>query len=190
MKHNWRTLIRDGWLVLRWQLYCRPYNWWFMRDVKKQRKAIGLDVHFIYDQPIEMNDWQKYYPPPSSVPKDGLIVDVGARDGDTLLFYAQLGFRNFRLIEPNPDFIPRLLENIKAIKKVYDVEIEVRWKCFELSDLEGAAFAKFDCEGCEYEFDLASLTIPWVAEMHEKQEPDIWGIYSSSIRSTEYRRGP
>lgn len=161
-----------------------------MRDIKKARAALGLKVRFLYDQPMEFNDWEAWYVPPPSVPKDGLIVDIGARDGDTLLFWAEHGYKRFRLIEPNPKHFERLLENIDEIKRIYDVDVEAHEKTFDQSDLEGADFIKFDCEGCEYELVLDNLKVPWVAEMHEYQRPDEHGIYSNYVHATKYRRGP
>jgi len=128
-----------------------------------------------------------YYQPPEGF--DGLIVDVGARDGDTAIIFARKGYKRMRLIEPDPNCWNLLEHNAKVLRKRYGCEIEILKRRFEMQDLEGAGFIKFDCEGCEHELDLRSLKIPWVAEMHIFSKPDANGRYDF-VRAIGYLKGP
>ena len=124
----------------------------------------------------EFQEWEKYYLPPASVPKHALILDVGARDGDSALFYVNHGYTNLRLIEPNPEYWPNLLANAEELRLRAD--IEVRQKRFTLDDLDGVAFVKMDCEGCEQEYDYKNFGIPYAVETHETSKPSSAGIYN------------
>ena len=135
----------------------------------------------------ELEEWEQWYLPPSGMPKDSLILDVGARDGDTALFYVKHGYLNLRLVEPSPVHRHDLSKNAIILERKYGAKIEIRGRPFERKDLEGASFAKFDCEGCEYEIDLPSLAIPWAAEVHKKIKPDRNGVYPY-VTAMGYRR--
>jgi hypothetical protein len=124
----------------------------------------------------EWGVWKKYLPP-RSIARDALILDVGARDGDTALFYCLNGFRNLRLVEPNQAHHHMLDNNVRLLRKRFDARIEVRKTPFDRDDLNGVKFVKFDCEGCESEIDLDRLNIPYVAELHVKGTPNSEGIY-------------
>ncbi len=138
-----------------------------------------------YDYIEQKLYWENWYLPPFSIKKDDLILDVGARDGDSMIFYFEHGYRNIRLIEPNLDYVKNLRHNIKILQKK-GMKIEVRIKPFGREDLKGVQFAKFDCEGCEYEIDLTQLQIPIVAEIHERKSKDN-GIYPY-VKAKGYRR--
>lgn len=161
----------------------------YRQGARAGRKTMGLDLDFQYDLPEETEEWVEWYSPPSFIKPDDLIVDIGARDGDTLFLYARLGFRNFRLVEPKPECQARLKRNVAEIQRFYGgVKVEIRQKCYSPEDLEGAAFAKFDCEGCEWETPLHDRGIPIVAEIHPNPKKDERGIYISSIKAAGYRR--
>ena len=91
------------------------------------------------------------------------------------------------MIEPKEIYWAWLDENVEELK-ASGAQIEVRKKRFTLDDINGCKFAKFDCEGCEYEISLENLGIPWVAEMHEKSQPDSNGVYGYE-RFIGYQKG-
>ncbi len=144
----------------------------------KSSNLLGWDTLRIKDTASlsELKEWLEWYLPPASVPKDALILDVGARDGDSVFFYIQHGYSHFRLIEPNPDYYDDLDANTKEFERI-GARVEIRKKAFTPNDLNGVAFAKFDCEGCEREIDFSLLKIPWVKENHAYAESDMNGIY-------------
>ena len=184
-----QRLLRGFVLVLNYYLLGgREANEAYRLGAKEGRKSLGLDLDFAYDMPIETEEWTEWYTPPPFVKPDDLIVDVGARDGDTLFFYARLGFKNFRAIEPKPECQARLRHNVAELARFYGVKVEVRQKCFTPEDLEGARFVKFDCEGCEWEMNLVDLKIPAVAELHPSPKKDNRGIYISSVKAAGYRK--
>ena len=129
----------------------------------------------------ELVEWERWYLPPASVPREALILDVGARDGDSAWFYVQHGYLNLRLIEPEPDVQERLLANCEEMRQRFGAKIEVRSRPFWLEDLSGVAFAKFDCEGCEQNIDFDHLPIPWTAEFHLPNAPLPSGVYPGVI---------
>jgi hypothetical protein len=126
----------------------------------------------------DKENWEKYYLPNNRIRKDALIVDIGAREGDTALFFAIHGYTNLLLIEPNRNYWGKLERNVNQLRQL-GIKISIKHGVFEKKDLENAEFAKFNCEGCEYELDLDSLTIAWVAEFHERAK-SVRGTYSYS----------
>lgn len=135
----------------------------------------------------DVAEWIREYLPPY-MKDDSLIVDVGAREGDTAVFFYMLGYRNLRLIEPSARYKENLIHN-SEILRMFGCKVEVITESFRPEHLSGAAFVKFDCEGCEYEIDLDKIKIPWVAEMHDKLPADESGVYEYS-HARGYRRGP
>lgn len=136
----------------------------------------------------EMEEW---YVPPKWIKKTDLILDVGARDGDSALFFITHGFTNLRLIEPQPDYFRNLSDNIDEFR-AWGITIDWKYRAFRIEDLSGAAFAKFDCEGCETEIDLDKIGIPYIAELHVKNEPGELGIYQYAREvgyKSNYRSG-
>ena len=125
-------------------------------------------------------------PPPNLRPFD-LIVDIGAREGDTCLWYFALGYRKFRLVEPNAKYFPNLYENTKELERLGCI-IELKTEPFKPEHLDGAKFVKFDCEGCEYLINVFELSVPFVVEFHEKTKPNEKGIYNY-VKAIGYFRG-
>lgn len=163
----------------------------YRQGARAGRQSMGLDLDFQYDLPEETTEWADWYTPPAFIKPNDLIVDIGARDGDTLFFWARRGFKNFRAVEPKPECQERLRRNVAELTRFYGVKVEIRQKCFTNEDLEGARFVKFDCEGCEWELPLQELTVPAVAELHPNPKKDARGIYISSIKASGYARyGP
>ena len=127
---------------------------------------------------LEWQDWVLYYTPPSSVGFDDLIVNVGARDGDSAKFFIDLGYRNLRLVEPNSYHWDDLKHNVEIWRSM-GITIDLRLEPFKKEHLDGAKFAEIDCEGCEWEIgDFYALPFPCVIELHGKHPPDAQGIYS------------
>jgi hypothetical protein len=135
----------------------------------------------------ELEEWEQWYLPPPALPKSCLVLDVGARDGDTAFFYIRHGYLNLRLVEPSPTYHADLAKNVSILENTYGANIDMKRRPFEPRDLEGASFAKFDCEGCEYEVDLNNLRIPWAAEVHKRAKPDRNGVYPY-VTAIGYRR--
>ena len=167
----------------------------YQNTKREERYKKGLFVDFEYDIKNETDEWEKWYIPPPYIQKDDLILDVGGRDGDTVLFYAEHGYKNIRVIEPEDYCQERLKRNCEQISNFFGIKIEIRYKIFTKEDLIGVKFAKFDCEGCEYEIDLKSLGIPIVVELHTGAKRNSMGIYKSNslfrkkyIRSIGYVR--
>ena len=137
--------------------------------------------------PEELKEWDEWYVPPNSVGKHDLILDVGARDGDSALFYWNKGYTNMRLVEPDPQYWENLDNNVEILRG-YGATIEVRKKRFMLDDLEGVAFVKLDCEGCEHEHDYKNWGIPYVVEEHVYNNTGIGDVYPY-IKALGYKKG-
>lgn len=162
-----------------------------LKEWNVSRKAGKLGMKFcngsLYGMSHEWGDWERWYLPPKSVHRWDLILDVGARDGDTAWFYVQHGYRNLRLVEPDPRRWPSLEANAKALSKHYHAYIEVRKKPFSADDLEGVKFVKGDCEGCPLEGMLKELKVPYGAELHNPGM-QVNGIYVNK-KSVGYAKG-
>jgi hypothetical protein len=131
-------------------------------------------------------EWEEYYLP-KKLGEHDLILDVGALEGDSAVFYFFHGYDNLRLVEPCADYWPILDHNAQKLRDM-GAKVKVLHRRFMQEDLNGAAFVKFDCEGCEYEMDFSKLTIPWVAEMHVQKPPLEGGRYDWSD-AIGYRTG-
>jgi hypothetical protein len=145
--------------------------------------------------PVETRDigewatFEKVYLPPASVPKDALIVDVGAEEGDSSVFFFEHGYQNLRVIEAYTEYFPRLEHNV-AILRSLGANVDLRLERFRKEFLDGAGFVKFDCEGCEWDddFGLAECGIPWGGELHMKGGPrDANGRYNYYISLGHFR---
>lgn len=105
--------------------------------------------------------WKKHYLPSTHLRKTALILDAGAGEGETILFFASHGLRNIRAIEPDPQAYERMISNSAGLKVTgYN-------RSFQLDDIFGVDFAKIDVEGGEVELlQLNSLPCEIVAEIH------------------------
>lgn len=121
-------------------------------------------------------EWPLHYEPPVNLSKDSLILDVGARDGDSAVWFFEQGFRNFRLVEPNATYYRKLNHNVSLLRK-RGAAVELHLEPFNSNQLRSVAFAKFDCEGCEHEVNLMELGFPVVAEVHVKSGSKNDGVY-------------
>ena len=151
---------------------------------------LRLRLQGFQTSPRMLKAWKEFkreYSPPPSVPKDALLVDVGARDGDSAIYFFLLGYHNLRLVEPDPDTWGRLVHNADELSR-RGCDVEVFMEPFRTEHLNGAAFVKFDCEGCERSVDFSSLHVPWIAEFHAHNQPDADGVFPYT-KSLGVRRG-
>lgn len=109
----------------------------------------------------EYGVWERRYLPSAPIPKSALILDAGAGEGETILFFAQHGFRNFRAVELDQQKFFKLSENVK------NWNVEGLNRPFRLEDLEGIHYAKIDIEGGEEVLlQLTEVPCEMVVEVH------------------------
>jgi len=140
------------------------------------RYATGLGFHFstvIWQMiALEWPTWIKCYTPSLPFREDSLVLDAGAGEGETLLFFYMLGFRRFRCVELNPARFRFLERNTQSLR---DVHCELENRPFEASDVIGVDFAKIDVEGGETELlKVSRVELPKeiVLETHSSQIAD------------------
>jgi 2-polyprenyl-3-methyl-5-hydroxy-6-metoxy-1,4-benzoquinol methylase len=109
----------------------------------------------------EWADWNTYYRPPFPL-ENKTVIDIGAGCGETILFFALKGCRNFIAIEPNEKCVDMIQQNAKSnglnIKTIND--------CFKPEHLElSYDYIKCDCEGGE-EILLGKKNKPVSLEVH------------------------
>ena len=152
----------------------------------------GSDAGRLIRLPVEQRDngewksWEAPYLPPKNVPKDALIVDVGAEEGNTAVFFFEHGYTNLRLIEPHPPFFENLVHNAEVLRSL-GCKVDLCLEPFRADHLKDAGFIKIDAEGAEWEIDLANLGIPWGGELHMKTQPDANGRYDYYISIGRFR---
>ena len=116
---------------------------------------------------MELESWKRCYVPSLFEASDGpLILDAGAGEGETLMFYYLLGFRRFRCVEPDKDCFKRLISNAA---KLVDAEVHLFNRRFRTDDVYDVDFAKIDVEGGEIELlqaDKQKLPREIVVETH------------------------
>jgi hypothetical protein len=114
--------------------------------------ATDLGFHFTANIWLTITDewpaWIKCYTPSLPFGKDSLVLDAGAGEGETVLFFYMLGFRRFRCIELNPVKFRALEANTQFLR---DARCELENRPFTASDVIGVDFAKIDVEGGETE---------------------------------------
>jgi hypothetical protein len=107
--------------------------------------------------------WGTHYLPRTRIDENALILDAGAGEGETLVFFAAHGYRNFIAVEPELMFYEHLKANIKQL----EVSVILRRKMFSLADLEGVSYAKIDVEGGETELlKLERVPCEMLVEVH------------------------
>ena len=112
----------------------------------------------------ELSLWENHYLPRFSLDKDAAILDVGAGEGETVVFFASYGFSSFIAVEPDPGAFRYLLNNTSHLN------VEAHNRGFLIQDLERVDYAKIDCEGCEAQLlTLGTLPCEIVVEVHGKQ---------------------
>lgn len=111
----------------------------------------------------EIRVWDKHYLPRGKFSRDPLVLDAGSGEGETLVFFATHGFRNFLAVEINDDALTRAIE----VGHRLGVSLRVRCGSFALSDLNGVGYAKIDVEGGEKELlALSAVPCEMVVEVH------------------------
>ena len=105
-------------------------NWLF----SERRKTMILN---------EWNEWTKFYLPIDV--KDKTVLDVGAGEGETALFYLLNGAKKVICIEPNKNCYDILLRNSKFHNRIIPINIY-----FELNMINiNSDLIKIDIEGYE-----------------------------------------
>lgn len=110
--------------------------------------------------------WSKLYLPKGHLNRDAVILDAGAGEGETILFYSRRGFRNFIAIEADANACDRLKRNTRHLN------VALHMRKFRKEDLLlGADFAKIDVEGGEEELLSLDSEPPceMVLEIHNDQ---------------------
>jgi hypothetical protein len=109
------------------------------------------------------NVWKKCYLPKFSLERK-TILDVGAGCGETALLFFMKGAEKVIAVEPDPEAIECLRENIERNKW----NVEVIPECFSLEHLKlQFDYMKMDCEGCEEVLlHISELNKPSVVEVH------------------------
>jgi hypothetical protein len=131
----------------------------------------NLGFEFSYERmyllDVELESWKRYYLPSKFVPSDDpLILDAGAGEGETVMFYYLLGFRRFRCVESDKLAFKRLSRNVAKLR---DAKVHLFNRRFLAHDVHGVDFAKIDVEGGEVqliEADKRKLPTEIVVETH------------------------
>jgi hypothetical protein len=115
----------------------------------------------------EWKDWVNYYLP-KYANKDTVIVDVGAGEGETAIFFYLHGYRNFVLIEKEPN--KNIYLNAMALTNL-GCSVTVLLQPFSLAMFDKIpgyenCYFKLDCEGCEKEFLEAYHPFEFSLELH------------------------
>ncbi len=110
--------------------------------------------------------WSHYYLPPSGI-EGKVILDIGAGEGETALFFLAHGASKVICIEPDEANFSQLLDNarrnnwpIEPINISFDVGI------FKRQEFD---FVKMDCEHCEDGLlNLSTIGFPITLEVHSR----------------------
>lgn len=106
--------------------------------------------------------WMKFYLPKQPLAKNVVILDAGAGEGETILFFAGHGYHKFVAVENDPLKCDRLRNNTRHL------DVEVRERAFRVEDLIGIDYAKLDIEGGEKELlELEHLPCEMTVEIHD-----------------------
>jgi hypothetical protein len=110
--------------------------------------------------------WSKLYLPKGHLNRDAVVLDAGAGEGETILFYSRHGFRNFIAMEVDANACDRLKRNTRHLN------VALHMRKFRKEDLLlGADFAKIDVEGGEEELLSLDSEPPceMILEIHNDQ---------------------
>jgi SAM-dependent methyltransferase len=108
----------------------------------------------------QWQEWNKFYLPISV--KNKTILDVGAGEGETALFYLFNGAKKIIAIEPDRASFLKLQENSKG-KNIYPISSVFNLGYLKLFNFD---FLKVDIEGYEEALLDCNLDFPVVAEVH------------------------
>ncbi|MGA2573324.1 MAG: hypothetical protein ABSF36_03820 [Candidatus Methanomethylicaceae archaeon] len=133
------------------------------------RYIVGSPLPFLSHQAFseyiisESSRYEKYYIPPIDL-KDKTVLDVGAEEGCTALFFFKHGAKKVICIEPQPEAFANLKKNAEALKWNAILINDV----FKLDHLSlDVNFIKMNIEGYEaLILDQPIPKIPMVMEVH------------------------
>jgi hypothetical protein len=110
----------------------------------------------------EFADWGKDYKLPFPL-TDKTVLDVGAGCGETILYFASKGCRNFIAVEPNKECVELLQKNAAN----NSLNVRIYHDVFRPSHLkEKFDFMKCDCEGGEAILLEQEIFKPIALEVH------------------------
>jgi len=146
-----------------------------------------------------LNEWKLWvdFYLPKYADKDTLIIDVGAGEGETAVFFYLYGYKNFILIEKEPN--QNIYQNAMALTYL-GCQVTVFLQPFNnvifdkicSSGCEDYYF-KLDCEGCEKEFLKIYHPFEFSLELHSEagRISDIIKMYGSRVLDfKEWKYGP
>jgi hypothetical protein len=117
--------------------------------------------------------------------KDTVIVDIGAGEGETAIFFYLHGYRNFVLIEKEPN--KNIYLNAMALTNL-GCSVTVLLQPFSLAMFDKIPgyenrYFKLDCEGCEKEFLEVYHPFEFSLELHPGagRISDIIKMYGSRV---------
>lgn len=143
-------------------------------EVSKNGFTFTLDPKYATIVVTEFADWDTHYCPPFSL-KNRTVIDVGAGCGETIMYYALKGCRNFIAIEPNPCYADLLMKNSER----NCLTVKVHNDIFRKEHLEEQFdFMKCDCEGGE------SILL-----QQEKCKPVSLEVHGDELRKKFMKRG-
>lgn len=124
----------------------------------------------------EWADWKENYAPFDLHNKT--VLDIGAGEGETALFYLGLGAKKVICIEPDRFAFWTLARNARVFNETYrNINVQVYNRRFILGDLDtpGVDLIKIDVDGYEeaiLDTDHTTLKTPMVLELHGLQLKD------------------
>ena len=128
----------------------------------------------------ETNDWFKYYLPVDL--KGKVVLDVGAGEGESALFFLRHGASHVYCIECCDYAFQNLKLNARNCARITPIH-----KLFDLQDLERKVdFLKMDIEGYEEVLLSADIKIPAVVEVHGLQLRDKFKSAGWQIKSPTF----
>jgi SAM-dependent methyltransferase len=145
-------------LLVDWGDEYYPWEWLKLtfdvmnfRKVLREERKLHLQFSYNVQKCIhhEWAAWKKCYTPSiHGLTPYSLILDAGSGEGETVLFYYLLGYRNFRCVELNETCCKRLKKNTAHLT---GGRFDIRCRAFQPEDVLGVDFAKVDVEGGEIE---------------------------------------
>ena len=128
----------------------------------------------------ETSDWYNYYLPINL--KGKVVLDIGAGEGESALFFLRHGASHVFCIECCEHALKNLRLNASSFPNITAIH-----KQFELKDLEMRVdFVKMDIEGYEEALLSADVKIPAVVEVHGLQLRDKFKSAGWQIKSPTY----
>jgi SAM-dependent methyltransferase len=139
-------VVQQGFEYYPWQILSLLKRWSTSRHISKSGLRFTKQRWRIIG--LEWESWKRCYAPSDFILKNSLILDAGAGEGETALFYYLAGFRRFRCVESDPRAFMILARNAQCLG---DAEFDLRNHPFVAEDTVKVDFAKIDVEGGEIE---------------------------------------